>query len=57
MHSMNYWAGPQACQSLPSVMSWIRSGSPIWKLALPQPCSHRIKRSRQGFKCLFVGPC
>ena len=37
-----YWAGPLACLSLPSVMSWIR-----WKLALYQSCSPRIKEGRK----------
>ena len=45
--SVNYWAGPLACLSLPSIKSWIRSDTPIWKLALVQSCSLRIKRSRQ----------
>ena len=46
-----YWAGPLACLSRPSVMSWIRSVTPIWKLALSQSCSPRIKRSQQRVKC------
>ena len=45
--------GPLACLSLPSVMSWTRSDSPIWKLALPQSCSPRIKRSRQSYMFIW----
>ena len=46
-------AGPLACQSLPSVMSWIRSDTPIWKLALSQSCSPRIKEGWKRVKCLL----
>ena len=31
--------GPLACLSLSSIMSWIRSGTSIWKLLLSQSCS------------------
>ena len=48
-----YWAEPLACLSLPSVKSWIRSGTLIWKIALVQSCTPRIKRCRQRVKCLF----
>ena len=46
------WAGPLACLSLPSVISWIRSDTPIWKLALSQSCSSRIKDGRKRVECL-----
>ena len=29
-----YWVRPLACLSLPSVMSWIKSDTLIWKLAI-----------------------
>ena len=45
-----YWAGPLACLSLPSVMSWIRSDTLIWKLAVSQSCSPRIKVGRKRVK-------
>ena len=41
-----YWAGPLARLSLPSVMSWIRSDTSIWKLALSQSCTPRIYNSK-----------
>ena len=49
---MFYWAGPLVCLSLPSVMSWIRSDTPIWKLALSQSYSPRIKGGWKRVKCL-----
>ena len=35
------------------VMSRIRSDTPIWKLALSQSCSQRIKEGRKRVKCLI----
>ena len=49
---MFFWARPLARLSLPSVMSWIRSDTPIWKLALSQSCSPRIKGGWKRVKCL-----
>ena len=43
MHAIK-WAGPLACLSLPSAMSRMRSDISIWKLALTQSCSPRIKK-------------
>ena len=51
--SMFHWAGSLACLSLPSVMSWIRPDTPIWKLALSQSCLPRNKHGRKRVKCLF----
>ena len=47
------WAGPLGCLSLPSVRSWIRPDTSIWKLALSQSCSPRIKEGRKRVKCLL----
>ena len=47
------WAGPLARLSLPSIMSWIRPDTLIWKLALSQSCSHRIKVGRKIVKCFI----
>ena len=51
--SLLYWAEPLACLSLLSIMSWIRPDTRIWKLALSQPCSPRIKEGRKRVKCLL----
>ena len=51
MDSMFYWAGILACISLPSILSWIRPDTLIWKLALFQFCSPRIKDGRKRVKC------
>ena len=42
-------AGPLACLSLPSIMSWIRPNTPVWKLALFQSCSPKNKDGRERY--------
>ena len=49
--SLLYWAEPLACLSLLSIMSWIRPDTRIWKLALSQPCSSRIKNGQKRDLC------
>ena len=48
------WTGPLACLSLSSVISWIWSGTSIWKLVFP--CfvpPNKVANGRDKFKCLF----
>ena len=47
-------AGPLGRLSLPSIKSWIRPDTPIWKLALSQSCSPRIKDGQKRVKPLLL---